>query len=226
MLSEVGKFGGALCLVTQSLSAMFDLGDTMRDVVLANIGCLVVFQVAAVDAQKLVWELGKERVSEDDITSLPAHQAYVRMTSDGLRIPTFTMGLRYPQQGDPLMAQRVRALSAGYTRSADEVELLMKEEAQMAQEAEAERNSTTETNMENGVVFRDMLTSMGRQQKTISGRARARKRRNSNVHPHDVLTGGINTKSVVGSTGKKGGDNLEEETEIASRDLTIERYGE
>ena len=62
MLSEIRKVGGALCLVhTESLSALSDLGDTMRDVLLANMGCLVVFQVAAVDAQRLVWELGKEK---------------------------------------------------------------------------------------------------------------------------------------------------------------------
>ena len=224
MLSEVGKFGGALCLVTQSLSAMQELGDTMRDVVLANIGCLVVFQVAAVDAQKLVWELGKERVSEDDITSLPAHHAYVRVTSEGLRIPTFTMRLRYPQQGDPQMAERVRELSVGYTKTADEVERLMKEEDFLAKEAENERNATTETNMENGVVFEDMLTSIGRQQKTINGRARARRRRNSRLHPHEVETGGLNTKSVVGSTGKKGGDNLGEEREQNPRELTTEYF--
>ena len=36
---------------------------TMRDTILANVGCLAVFQVAGSDARQLVWELGKERVS-------------------------------------------------------------------------------------------------------------------------------------------------------------------
>ncbi len=43
------------------------------DTVLANVGCLAVFQVADNDARQLVWELGKDRVSEEDIVSLPAH---------------------------------------------------------------------------------------------------------------------------------------------------------
>ena len=52
----------------------------MRDTLLANVGCLAVFQVAGNDARTLVWELGKERVTEDDITSLPVHHCYVRAT--------------------------------------------------------------------------------------------------------------------------------------------------
>ena len=69
MLSELGKFGASFILATQSLAKLDDLSPTMRDTILANVGCLTVFQVAGSDARQLVWELGKERVSEDDITS-------------------------------------------------------------------------------------------------------------------------------------------------------------
>ena len=41
---------------------------------------IAVFQVAGNDARALVWELGKERMTEDDITSLPVHHCYVRAT--------------------------------------------------------------------------------------------------------------------------------------------------
>ena len=78
MLSELGKFGASFVLATQSLAKLDDLSRTMRDTFLANVGCLAVFQVAGNDARQLVWELGKERVTEDDITSLPVHQCYVR----------------------------------------------------------------------------------------------------------------------------------------------------
>ena len=71
MLSELGKFGASFVLATQSLAKLGDLSPTMQDTLLANIGCLAVFQVAGSDARTLVWELGKDRVSEDDITSLP-----------------------------------------------------------------------------------------------------------------------------------------------------------
>ncbi len=53
MLSEVGKFGGSLVLATQSLTKLDELSMTMRDTILANIGCLGVFQVSGHDAQRL-----------------------------------------------------------------------------------------------------------------------------------------------------------------------------
>ena len=66
-----------------------DLGQilTMKDVILANNGLLVVWQVAAVDAEHLIKEPGSERITVDDITSLPVHHAYVRATTNGQRMP-------------------------------------------------------------------------------------------------------------------------------------------
>ena len=64
MLSELGKFGASFVLATQSLAKLDDLSRTMRDTLLANVGCLAVFQVAGNDARQLVWELGKDRVTE------------------------------------------------------------------------------------------------------------------------------------------------------------------
>ena len=78
MLSELGKFGASFVLATQSLAKLDDLSRTMRDTLLANVGCLAVFQVAGSDARQLVWELGRDRVSEEDIVSLPVHQCYVQ----------------------------------------------------------------------------------------------------------------------------------------------------
>ncbi len=80
MLSELGKFGASFILATQSLAKLDDLSPTMRDTLLANVGCLAVFQVSGSDARHLVWELGKDRVTEDDIVSLPVHHCYVRAT--------------------------------------------------------------------------------------------------------------------------------------------------
>ena len=62
MLSELGKFGASFVLATQSLAKLDDLSPTMRDTLLANVGCLAIFQVAGNDARQLVWELGKDRV--------------------------------------------------------------------------------------------------------------------------------------------------------------------
>ncbi len=117
MLSELGKFGASFILATQSLAKLDDLSRTMRDTLLANVGCLAVFQVAGADARTLVWELGKERVTEDDITSLPVHHCYVRATVGKERMPAFSMMVRKPEEGDPETADRIREAASAYTVS-------------------------------------------------------------------------------------------------------------
>ena len=122
MLSELGKFGASFILATQSLAKLDDLSPTMRDTILANVGCLAVFQVAGSDARQLVWELGKERVFEDDITSLPVHHCYVRATVGTERMPAFSMMVRKPEPGEPETAARIRAAAEGYTVPARQVD--------------------------------------------------------------------------------------------------------
>ena len=97
MLREVRKVGGSVCLVTQSLAALDEVSDTMADQVMASVHQLIVFQVAGEDARRLADELGRQRVSVSDMISLPAHHAYVRMTTSTLTLPTFSMSLREPQ---------------------------------------------------------------------------------------------------------------------------------
>ena len=114
MLSELGKFGASFVLATQSLAKLDDLSRTMRDTILANVGCLAVFQVAGNDARQLVWELGKERVTEDDITSLPVHQCYVRATVGTDRMDAFSMKVAKPEPGDPETAERIWGEAESY----------------------------------------------------------------------------------------------------------------
>ena len=121
MLSELGKFGASFVLATQSLAKLDDLSRTMRDTLLANVGCLAVFQVAGNDARTLVWELGKDRVTEDDIVSLPVHHCYVRATVGKERMPAFSMMVRKPEEGDADTASRIRAAAAAYTVPAQQI---------------------------------------------------------------------------------------------------------
>ena len=121
MLSELGKFGASFVLATQSLAKLDDLSRTMRDTLLANVGCLAVFQVAGNDARTLVWELGKDRVSEDDIVSLPVHHCYVRATVGKERMPAFSMMVRKPEEGEPDVAARIREAATAYTVSAPQI---------------------------------------------------------------------------------------------------------
>ena len=130
MLSELGKFGASFILATQSLAKLEDLSPTMRDTILANVGCLAVFQVAGSDARQLVWELGKDRVSEDDIVSLDVHHCYVRATVGTERMPAFSMMVRKPEDGDLSVAERIRAATTGYTLPARDLAGLMEGEAE------------------------------------------------------------------------------------------------
>ena len=122
MLAELGKYGASFVLATQSLAKLADLSPTMRHTLLANVGCLCVFQVSGEDARQLVWELGRERVSEEDIVSQPVHHCYVRATVGTERMPVFSMTVRKPEPGDPLRAARIREASSAYVTSARELE--------------------------------------------------------------------------------------------------------
>lgn len=116
MLSELGKFGGVLVLATQSLSKLDELSPTMRDTLLSNVGCLCVFQVNAVDANRLLPELDGERLDEEDITGLPVHHCYGRLNVGGKRPAYFSMQLLPPQIGAPEAADAIRNASDAYTR--------------------------------------------------------------------------------------------------------------
>ncbi len=122
MLSELGKYGASFILATQSLGKLNDLSLTMRDTILANVGCLAVFQVAGNDARQLVYELGRDRVTEEDIVSLDVHQCYVRATVGIQRMDAFSMQVRPPEPGDPAVAARIQALEADYLTSLEEIE--------------------------------------------------------------------------------------------------------
>ena len=146
MLSELGKFGASFILATQSLAKLDDLSPTMRDTILANVGCLSVFQVAGSDARQLVWELGKERVSEDDIVSLDVHHCYVRATVGTERMPAFSMMVRKPEDGDPAVAGRIRAAATGYTLPARDLAGLMEGEAEGEKKVSEYRRLLAERN--------------------------------------------------------------------------------
>ncbi len=141
MLSELGKFGASFVLATQSLAKLDDLSPTMRDTILANVGCLAVFQVAGADARQLVYELGRDRVSEEDIVSLPVHNCYVRAAVDGDRMSTFSVRVNKAEPGDPAIADRIRKEAASYMTGEQEINALH-DEAQTRDEGYRETART------------------------------------------------------------------------------------
>ena len=174
MLSELGKFGASFVLATQSLAKLKDLSSTMQDTLLANVGCLAVFQVAASDARQLVWELNRDRLSEEDIASLPVHHCYVRATVGNQRLATFSMAVKKPEPGDPEIARRIREESARYTTSAETIasreadaELLLEEFRKGLDELEQEEGSQKPGS--NGASKKSVKPPKNRKQKEDNG---------------------------------------------------------
>ena len=88
-------------------------------------GALVVVDemqsMPGVDYESMLSELGKDRVSEDDIVSLPVHHCYVRATVGRERMPAFSMMVRKPEEGEPDVAARIRAAASAYTVPAPQI---------------------------------------------------------------------------------------------------------
>ncbi len=144
MLSELGKYGASFVLATQSLAKLNDLSPTMRHTLLANVGCLAVFQVSGHDARELVWELGRERISEEDIVSQPVHHCYVRATVGAERMPVFSMIVRKPELGDPDVAARIRRAASAYVTPTEEIAAQQAERREQAERFQREAAALAE----------------------------------------------------------------------------------
>ena len=121
MLSELGKFGGVMVMATQSLSRLDELSMTMRDAILANVAGLAVFQVNAVDAERIMPELRSPYLEEADVTGLPVHFCYMRMRSEGKVQAPFTMEVLPPFAGDDLALKAIMEGTFGYSRNTEQV---------------------------------------------------------------------------------------------------------
>jgi len=182
MLSELGKFGASFMLATQSLGRLDKLSPTMRDTLLANVGCLAVFQVAGEDAKQLIDELDRDRVSVEDLVSLPVHHCYVRATVGGQREPTYSLAVRRPDGGDLDMAERVKARAVEYTTSVEtlaaqdaEAERLVKDFRERVKQEDEEANSG-ESNQDSGQGKGKGKGAGGKDGKGKKGRGRGRKK--------------------------------------------------
>ena len=134
MLSEVGKFGGSLVLATQSLTKLDELSMTMRDTILANIGCLGVFQVSGHDAQRLRGEIGADRVEEHDIVSLPRHECYMKLSSLSGGVSTLSMRVRPPSEGNSASVAGIRERMSDYTELVGDVDKLLARRVYMSEQ--------------------------------------------------------------------------------------------
>jgi hypothetical protein len=115
ILGELSKYGANLVLATQSLARLVeaggDRGADLRAMVFANLDGLFAFNCSAEDARYLVPELGSA-LDEQDLVELGEHQCYVRLSSGGERLPTFTVSLDPPTDSDRAQRDRLAAASA------------------------------------------------------------------------------------------------------------------
>ena len=126
ILAELSKYGANLVLATQSLARLMVIGQEegrgLRATVFANLDGLFAFNCSAEDAEYLVAELGGA-VDEQDLVELGEHQCYVRLSSRGQRLPTFSVHLDPPLEPDPrLRTILARASAERFGRDVEKVE--------------------------------------------------------------------------------------------------------
>jgi len=114
-LAELAKYGANLVFATQSLGQLEVLDRqqkrALRQTVFANIDGLFAFNLSAEDARYVVRELG-DGVDEADILELGEHDCYARLSENGQRLPTFSLGLDAPPAGHPDIRGRIAESSA------------------------------------------------------------------------------------------------------------------
>jgi hypothetical protein len=131
MLSEYGKYGLAVVLVTQSLAKLDAIDRHLRPTVLANVDALTVFGVSAEDARLLAPELGPE-LAPEDLTDLDDYTCYARWWADSRRPAAFSSRVDPPSPPDRRRVSEIAARSAarvGLPREAvlREIETVLRE---------------------------------------------------------------------------------------------------
>ncbi len=130
VLGELAKYGANVMLASQTLSRLDRLTDqqrtrNLRASVFSNLDGLFAFHTSAEDAAYLADELGGG-LDAQDLLELGHYQCYARLTDvrTGERLPTFTVQLDPPPEGNEHLAVRLARLSAErYGRDALDVEL-------------------------------------------------------------------------------------------------------
>ena len=123
MLAELNKYGGSLIMATQSLERLNEMSESvsMRETILANLGCLMVFQVNSSDATLMRNELDASAISEEDILRLPPHHCYGRANLESGAV-FFSMEVLEPGPPEREMRELIRQASAAYTTPSEDLE--------------------------------------------------------------------------------------------------------
>ncbi len=109
MLAELRKYGGTFGLATQSLSYLDTLDPSLRATVLSNIDHLFAFLMSAEDARTIAPNL--DGLLVDDILNLDDYTCYAKLSSEGRRLPTFSLKLDPPPRPDEDVTNLLRVSS-------------------------------------------------------------------------------------------------------------------
>ena len=118
LFAEIRKYGCSMMLATQSLARLDTSERKLKAGVLANVGVIVGYQMAAEDARIISAEMDADRVPERFLVNLHPHHCCVRINSDTTCYPAFSMKTLPPpdqSRGSSEAVQAVLDASEAYT---------------------------------------------------------------------------------------------------------------
>ena len=137
LFAEIRKYGCSMMLATQSLARLDTQERHLRAGILANVGVIVAYQMAAEEARIISAEMDVNRVPEHFLVNLNPHHCCVRINSSTTCYPAFSMKtLPPPEMGRSraeadAAVQAVLNASREYTVDFDEVRARLDREYQV-----------------------------------------------------------------------------------------------
>lgn len=118
LFAEIRKYGCSMMLATQSLARLDTNERRLKAGVLGNVGVIVGYQMAAEDARIISAEMDSNRVPEQFLVNLNPRDCCVRINSDTICYPAFSMKTLPPpdlSRGSPEAVSAVLEASLAYT---------------------------------------------------------------------------------------------------------------
>ncbi len=132
MFAEGRKYGLSMMLATQSIARLDTQERKLKAGVLGNVGVIIAYQMSAEDAHIISAEMDSDRVSGNMLVNLLPRHCCVRIVSDIMTYPAFTMSTLPPPDvthGSDDSVEAVLEASREYTMDWDEAWARMEEDA-------------------------------------------------------------------------------------------------
>ena len=118
LLAEIRKYGGSLVLATQSMARLNTPDRKLKEGILGNVGVIVGYQMSAEDARIISPEMDALRVEERFLVNAHPRHCYVRVNTDNICYPSFSMLTKAPPDNSEGMQASIDAVmeaSIAYT---------------------------------------------------------------------------------------------------------------